>query len=321
MKYILILLLTLLIGCGGGGDSSSMPELYNNDISALSALSETDVDSNTSTPQIVPSVKTSQTEDNTTKTTDANDSDQHNSDQIVVEPASLPPLTCEATCTVKYPKIFTGKVVSVVDGDTIGVLVKRGTLSATYDVRLLHIDAPEKGQDFSKAAKKALSDMTFGKTVKVFYEKLDRYGRILGEVYVGDRLINKEMVRKGMAWVYRKYCYDPYYLRLEAEARNNFTGLWSQPNPIPPWEYRKDSVAAENKDFAYLFTIEIPECEVDEPKEKPKPENQTKYVCGTKRYCKQMVSCEEAYFYLQECGLQRLDGDRDGIPCEALCNK
>jgi Excalibur calcium-binding domain len=41
--------------------------------------------------------------------------------------------------------------------------------------------------------------------------------------------------------------------------------------------------------------------------------------CGTKRYCKEMVSCAEAVHYLYRCGLQRLDSDRDGIPCETLC--
>ena len=43
-------------------------------------------------------------------------------------------------------------------------------------------------------------------------------------------------------------------------------------------------------------------------------------VCGSKRYCKQMNSCEEARAFLSQCGLSRLDGDKDGVPCEVLCN-
>ncbi|WP_199708141.1 excalibur calcium-binding domain-containing protein [Teichococcus wenyumeiae] len=41
--------------------------------------------------------------------------------------------------------------------------------------------------------------------------------------------------------------------------------------------------------------------------------------CGSKRYCTQMTSCAEAQFYFRQCGLSRLDGDRDGVPCEQLC--
>lgn len=43
------------------------------------------------------------------------------------------------------------------------------------------------------------------------------------------------------------------------------------------------------------------------------------FTCSGKRYCKQMESCEEAYFYLNHCGLKRLDRDKDGIPCESIC--
>jgi hypothetical protein len=43
------------------------------------------------------------------------------------------------------------------------------------------------------------------------------------------------------------------------------------------------------------------------------------FSCGTKRKCGEMSSCAEARFYLEECGLTRLDGDGDGVPCEALC--
>ena len=42
-------------------------------------------------------------------------------------------------------------------------------------------------------------------------------------------------------------------------------------------------------------------------------------ACGPKRYCREMVSCEEARHYLSACGLTRLDGDSDGVPCDALC--
>ena len=316
MKYLLSIFFMILIGCGGGGGGAIAPELPG-DTSALSALSDTHADFNTSSTEVAPIADTPQNDDSTSKTTITPDTNQTVSDPV---PASL---TCEATCIVKHPRSLTGRVVSVVDGDTIGVLVKKDATYTTYKVRLLYIDAPEKGQDFSKRAKEVLADMVAGKTVNVLYEDIDRYGRILGEVYVDDQLINKEMVRQGLAWVYRKYCYDTYYLHLEADARDEFSGLWSQPNPIPPWEYRKDSLAAKQADFTYLYSVEIPECSkptMEEPKpDSPQKEDEAHYTCGVKRYCKQMDSCDEAYFYFAHCGLDRLDGDHDGVPCEALC--
>ena len=43
------------------------------------------------------------------------------------------------------------------------------------------------------------------------------------------------------------------------------------------------------------------------------------FSCAGKKYCSQMRSCQEAYYYLQTCGLKRLDGDKDGVPCEHIC--
>ena len=51
----------------------------------------------------------------------------------------------------------------------------------------------------------------------------------------------------------------------------------------------------------------------------PRRDRPTRFVCGTKRYCREMSSCEEAMFHLKECGLARLDGNGDGIPCNRLC--
>lgn len=50
-----------------------------------------------------------------------------------------------------------------------------------------------------------------------------------------------------------------------------------------------------------------------------KKEKKTELKCGNKKTCKQMSSCKEAIFYLRECGLYKLDKDKDGIPCESIC--
>src|SRR5947207_2877932 len=92
------------------------------------------------------------------------------------------------------PMPFTGKVVKVTDGDTIHVLLDK----ETHKIRLLHIDAPESKQAFGTKAKQALSEKVFGKEVKVVWKERDRYKRILGDIYLGDRWINLEMVQDGL---------------------------------------------------------------------------------------------------------------------------
>jgi endonuclease YncB( thermonuclease family) len=104
-------------------------------------------------------------------------------------------------------------------------------------VRLTEIDAPEKRQLFGERSKQSLSNLVYGKRVKVNQQDRDRYGRVVGSVYTESLDVNTEQIR-GMAWIYRKYNRDRSLLALEQEARGAKRGLWSDLNPIPPWEYR-----------------------------------------------------------------------------------
>ncbi len=79
-----------------------------------------------------------------------------------------------------FATTLTGKVVKVADGDTITILV--GT--EQHRIRLQGIDAPERKQPFGKASGRSLSALVAGKQVRVEYGKRDRYGRILGVVWV-----------------------------------------------------------------------------------------------------------------------------------------
>jgi micrococcal nuclease len=132
---------------------------------------------------------------------------------------------------------FTGKVVGVHDGDTITVLTDRTPVK----VRLFGIDRPETGQDFGSRAKLATSELAFGKVVTVVPRHKDRYGRTVAEVVLPDgRILNHELVRRGLAWWYRKYApNDASLARLEAESRTAKLGLWSIPDPTPPWTWRR----------------------------------------------------------------------------------
>ena len=138
-----------------------------------------------------------------------------------------------------------GKVVSVADGDTITVLQD----SKQYKIRLYGVDSPEKKQDFGQKAKQFASDMVFKQYVKVVAYDIDRYGRTVGMVYMGQKCLNEELIRNGFAWVYKKYCSESFckqWSQLEQEARGNKLGLWIYDNPIPPWDFRSGKSIKSN---------------------------------------------------------------------------
>lgn len=134
---------------------------------------------------------------------------------------------------------ITGKVVNISDGDTITVLEK----NREYKIRLYGIDTPEKAQDFGVKAKAFTSDFVSQKEVTVIQKDVDRYGRVVGIVYIDNTCINEEIVKAGFAWVYQHYCKEPFcldWMKLERLAREKGVGLWSHPSPLPPWDFRKD---------------------------------------------------------------------------------
>jgi hypothetical protein len=84
--------------------------------------------------------------------------------------------------------------------------------------------------------------MVYGNQVQVIQKDMDRYGRVVGMVYVGNTCVNEDLVRAGLAWVYLRYCKDSFcreWADIEAQARAAKMGLWSHPDPIPPWDYRR----------------------------------------------------------------------------------
>jgi endonuclease YncB( thermonuclease family) len=135
-----------------------------------------------------------------------------------------------------------GKVVAVADGDTITVL---DDTKVQHKIRLAGIDAPERKQPFGQRAKEQLSDLVFGKTVQVETEKVDRYRRQIGKVLIDGRDANLAMVTSGMAWHYKKYQTEQapsdrlLYARAEEDARAGRVGLWREPSPVAPWDWRR----------------------------------------------------------------------------------
>jgi micrococcal nuclease len=130
---------------------------------------------------------------------------------------------------------YTVRVVGITNGDTFRAVHE----GREVIVRLRWIDAPEKDQPFGDRAKQALGELVAGQVVTVRDWGPDRNGRRLSEVMLPDgRNVNREMVRLGWAWWFRKYSKDVTLGSLEADARGAGRGLWADPHPIPPWEWR-----------------------------------------------------------------------------------
>lgn len=138
--------------------------------------------------------------------------------------------------------VLAGRVVQVADGDTITVL---DAVNTQHRIRLQGIDAPERAQPFSNLSRQHLAGLVAGKTVKVIWNKRDRYGRIVGTVLVDGRDASLEQVKAGLAWHYKYYANEQSpderqrYAQAENEAQAKKLGLWGEANPIPPWDYRR----------------------------------------------------------------------------------
>lgn len=190
-------------------------------------------------------------------------------------------------------------VTAIIDGDTFEA---REAGAETVRVRLAQIDAPEGDQPYGERAKENLRRLIGGRTVVITQTATDRYGRVVAEVWVGDRNVNRQMIVEGAAWAYGRYLTDNSLLAAEERARSEARGLWAQSDAVSPQEWRRG--ARPSRPLVASLAASA------------SPGGMT---CGTKRYCKQMTSCAEARFHLKVCGVTNLDRDADGEPCEQLC--
>lgn len=144
-----------------------------------------------------------------------------------------------------YAGTFAGFVTHVSDGDTV-------TLDAngkTMKIRLADIDAPEvahglgeRDQPFGQSSKHSLAQLVNGKEV-VASCKGRSYEREICRVRIGSTDVSEEQVRRGLAWVYKKYNRDSHLTQLEQLARQQRAGLWQDANPIYPSEWRHNDMA------------------------------------------------------------------------------
>jgi endonuclease YncB( thermonuclease family) len=149
-----------------------------------------------------------------------------------------------APAAVSAGPLTPGLVVAISDGDTITLLTED---KQQLKIRLAGIDTPEKKQAFGTKARDHLASRIFKQDVEVDLRKKDQYGRYLGVIYISGVDMNQSMIQDGYAWFYKHYAKDQpkeeaqRYAKAEADARSKQRGLWSDPNPVPPWEFRKEA--------------------------------------------------------------------------------
>jgi endonuclease YncB( thermonuclease family) len=131
---------------------------------------------------------------------------------------------------------LTGTAVIVHDGDTVSVQTSHGIVR----VRLAGIDCPELAQPRGPEAKAFTARLVLGRTVRVESGGTDQYSRVLGRLVVDGADVNVALVRAGMAWRYQSPGNDRILMDAERTARTAHAGIWSDPNPEPPWQWRRE---------------------------------------------------------------------------------
>jgi len=213
-------------------------------------------------------------------------------------------------------------VTKVVDGDTVEVEVegKREVL------RLIGINTPEtvdprkSVECFGKEASAKSKEILEGKKVSLEADptqgELDKYNRLLRYIFLEDgRNFNKMMIEEGYAYEYTyniPYKYQTDFKNAQQQARDNKRGLWAENTCNGNL-----TVSSEPATQTTTITTTVPTTEA-----KTVTQNGGSFSgsCAGKKTCGQMTSCQEAKFYLNSCGVGSLDRDKDGIPCETICN-
>ncbi len=169
------------------------------------------------------------------------------------------PLYCLANSnTYRY------QVIAVLDGDTL--IASDGNVK--FRVRIVAMDAPEKGQPYAEAAKVRLQQLVLGKNIEIqpVGKGYDLYARVLGHVLVDGINVAGSLVAEGLAHYYRptckdypadrkKYNYDPtLYLKAEEEAKTQSKGLWSQSKVTLPCRFRH-SESGKNKSEEKIWKL------------------------------------------------------------------
>ena len=152
-------------------------------------------------------------------------------------------LATSVLCTTTQAEIMTGRVLTVIDGDTVRLIDHN---KKQHKIRLEGIDAPERNQAFGNVCRNLLYDIVRDREVDVIWYKTDKFGRILGTLVVDGGNVNLRMLLDGCAWYYKYYEKDlpanvrRVYESAQEQATFDQRNLWRDKNPIPPWEFRRN---------------------------------------------------------------------------------
>ena len=231
-----------------------------------------------------------------------------------------------------------GSIIKVTDGDTI---VFKDNNNEVLKVRLTQIDAPESKQKFGLESTKSLKDLCLNQNGRLEISGIDKYERTLAIVYCNDINANIHQLKNGLAWVYDDYVTEYTYYKYQNEAKKNKLGLWIDEYPLAPWDFRKNKKSYDyrikeletkysklKQSTAKQIEIYKKEIKILSKKtveflnsvvtEKSNLNDDNRFDC-LKKTCTQMLSCDEAYYKLEQCDMKALDRDKDGIPCESIC--
>ena len=235
-------------------------------------------------------------------------------------------LSCGAAVAAKKrhaeppkPVVLSGTVSRIVDGDTLW-LKTEGDGEPPVVVRIEGIDAPESCQPGGPEATAALNALALGRSVTLRVASRDDYGRTVGKVFDGEKDIGNRLVRDGMAWSTRfNYDRGPYVAE-ERMALALKRGLHAAGDAIQPRDFRKRHGPCEiagGKPAVVPAAAAAPVVSTAAA-----ISGNTRPTCDGRTYCSQMTSCAEATWFLKNCPGVKMDGDRDGVPCELQwCNK
>ena len=137
-------------------------------------------------------------------------------------------------------------MIGIKDGDTVEIIDKQNN---TVTLRLAEVDCPEKKQPFGTKAKQFTADLVYLKTIKYIVTNKDRYGRYIAKIYFENKYLSAEIIKKGMGWQYKKYSTSKELAKFEQQARSKKIGLWIDPNPIYPSEWRKAKKSRNRKSY------------------------------------------------------------------------
>jgi endonuclease YncB( thermonuclease family) len=127
-------------------------------------------------------------------------------------------------------------VTKIKDGDTYVAKLSNGK---KITIRMEGIDSPEKKQEFGQESINYLKSLIEGRYVVIQVTGIDLYKRLLAFTYINpEKEVGFEMLTAGLAWHFSKYNHDETYAAAQLLAKDLHVGIFSKPNPVPPWEFR-----------------------------------------------------------------------------------